>query len=278
MKALTWGVLAAGSLFLATASVSRADDLIRLGSVGTGQTSNLLYDGRSVNTQPVWGHHHHGGWGGYYGRGYYGGGWGGYYPYAGGYGGWGGWRGSYGGYPYGGYGGYATYGYPTYSYPTYSYPTYSYPSYGYGGWGSGYRGYGGWGYGGHSGYGGYGWGGGYGGYGGWRISYGGYWPCNQNQGQVPSVRYLGAPYQAPETTPLPNDNGTYPYDGGPQKMAPVPSGDRRPTLPRDGRLVSLPRETTGAVTTLGSTPRTQTSTPRYTYPAYGEALRLPTSR
>lgn len=63
------------------------------------------------------------------------------------------------------------------------------------------------------------------------------------------------------TYPAPAPNGTYPYDGGPQVPVPMPGANPpanpqsapRPTVPLEGRAVSLPR-----------------SEPKYTYPAYGE--------
>jgi len=87
-------------------------------------------------------------------------------------------------------------------------------------------------------------------------------------------------------------DGTYPYNGGPRQIVPMPPAAndspapmRNPgaIIPLDGKLVSLPRQTGGGVS-LVSTPATQgwnyaangnnaavrlTAT-RIEYPAYGE--------
>ncbi len=67
-------------------------------------------------------------------------------------------------------------------------------------------------------------------------------------------------------TPLPSDNATYPYDGGPRVPLPMPRADPAPTpeveppsAPVDGHSVSLPLKVAG----------------KLTYPAYGEKLSLP---
>jgi len=64
-------------------------------------------------------------------------------------------------------------------------------------------------------------------------------------------------------TPMPND-GTFDYDGGPRAPVPMPKAEpvpmnTQPTVPLEGRPVSLPDR----------------STPKYTYPAYGEQPRNP---
>lgn len=294
MRSLAWAAVAAGAFVLAGNGAGRADDVIRLVDGSGAVTSNLLHDGSNVTTQKVWllrrlfGH----GWG--YGYGYaraypYYGGYVGY-PYVG-YAGYGGYGLGYGGYGLG-YGGY----YPGMGYAGYGYGGYpgvgyaggyglGYGGYGYGGYGAGYGGYGA-GYGGYPGYGYGGYGGGYGGYGGGYGGYGGYYGgypgygyagygyrwCADQQPQQAPVTNLGTPYRAPAqapTAPGKEKEGTYQYDGGPVNPMPTPSGDYRPTLPRDGKFVSMPRQTTGQVTTLGATVRPQPT--RYTYPAYGES-------
>jgi hypothetical protein len=67
--------------------------------------------------------------------------------------------------------------------------------------------------------------------------------------------------------PVPGEDGTYPYDGGPQNPLPAPRTMPRadpttapPALPLEGRAVSLPRTTS-----------------KYSYPAYGEKPRVPAS-
>lgn len=89
------------------------------------------------------------------------------------------------------------------------------------------------------------------------------------------------PQLLPMPATLPQQPGgiqTFPYDGGPQTPLPMPQIDPasgpRPTVPLQGKLVSLPLETTGGTTplftvSLGTSAQPAPS-PRYTYPAYGE--------
>lgn len=261
MFARQWvgGLLAVVGI-LAGAAAVQAGDTIRLGlpaqddapAIRLGEVSPdaELLDARYVR---------YGGYGGYGGyRGY--GGYGGYRSY--GYGGYGGYRGY-------GYGGYRGYGYG------------GYRGYGYGGYSGGYRGYSGGFYGGFSGgyYGGYR-GYGYGGYRGYGYGGSGYYGISEPVPSGPAVYSLNivpgvvqgserpTPYlpsdPQPAPRPLPND-GTFDYDGGPRSPVPLPKADqpnnKPPTVPLEGRPVSLPGR----------------STPKYTYPAYGEVPRPPAS-
>jgi hypothetical protein len=265
----------AGGFLLAVGSVSWAQDTVRLGGPSAaridmqGGTDTELVRGFHGGYHGGYGHYHGGYRGGYYGgyyggyRGYYGGyygrgyGYGGYYrPYYGGY---------YGGYyrPY--YGGYYGSYYP---YSSVYYQPY-YTSY-----------------------------------------YSGYYPC---VGQTAATVTLAqANYSAPQqyaapqnygtqqnyySEPLtaPGANSTFPYNGGPSSPIPMPApnnpvqpgqkiGDpNRGIIPLDGKLVSLPNETTGGFTPVTAparnivtpqtrTPATTTTTaaPRVVYPAYGE--------
>jgi hypothetical protein len=212
----------------------------------------------------------HGGYGyGSYGRGYgygYGGygrgfGYGGFYPFGLGLGL--GYGLGYGGYGYGGYG------------------------YGGGGYGGGY-GMGGYGYGGYP-YGGYGYGGyGYGAdpYGG---AYGGYAsPYGAGYNYPPPVQNGYAP--AYPQMPL-DPNATYPYNGDPSDVPPLPAPTPRKapdappqgTLPMNGQLLSQSTEDViYRFAAYGESPETQQvalranqsasvrETIRVAYPAYGE--------
>jgi len=225
----------------------------------------------------------HGGGGG---RG--GGGFGGAAHFGGGFGG------GYGrGYGYGGYG--RGYGYGGYGRGFYGYP------YGFGlglglGYGLGY-GYGGYGYGGY-GYGGYGYGGygygdpyGYGVYSGYGSPYSAGYGSPYNSGYggyaYPPGGYGPSPY-APQA-PLPDD-GTYPYNGDPPNIPPLPAPAPRQTpanpAPVKGLMVSQPGSIT--YTAYGEEPQvitktlanarstaqpastTQPRSVRVVYPAYGE--------
>jgi len=295
-----WFTLLAGTLVLAAAQSAQASDTIRLGGSIGGDT--LLLDrgddsdaatelarygggyrggygggyrgGYGGGFRVGYGGGYRGGYGGYRGGfGYYGGYRGGYVGYRGGFGYYGGYRGGYGGY-YGsnwGYGGYASY--PVYSYPVYSYPVYSYPVY------SSYY----------------------------------YSPCVDSTPTTPAMPYatyldgsvstysqpstvLSTPAPVTRTPAPPAGDGTFRYDGGsgviPMPM-PVPDGTPvaptvtpRPTLPLEGRLVSLPSaSSTAAYPAYGeparrtSTPAassdtrlvsTPVATPRVAFPAYGE--------
>lgn len=227
---------------LASAGLAAADgDLIRLDGKGDAQVEETRYYG--------------GGWGrGYYGgggwnRGYYGGGWNrGFYG-----GGWG--RGYYGG---------GFYGRPWY--------------------GAGYRSY---------------WGGGYGvGLGFGVSSYYGGWSVPSYYYSVPTYSYYVSPCASesisggsttltlgrPTTPQVPGD-GTFPYDGGPRDgylatppaMSPVQIPNR-PSLPREGRLVSIPTADPYQFRAFGEQPVEPLPAPvapetlRVSYPAYGEAM------
>lgn len=259
-----WTALAAGLLLTATA-LSQANDTVRLG----GPSAQAAIQGGTDNELVRYGRGYYGGGGYYGGRAYYGGHHGRYYGsyYGGGY-----YRPYYGGYSY----------YRPYYQPyVYSY----YPSY-YGG--SYYSPY-----------------------------YASYYPCAGDvaavvtvQGQQPVYQSQSQPtYQAPlaprnNVQPMPpatNGDGTYPYNGGPTQPIPMPPASDNPAptsgprgiIPLDGKLVSLPRETGGGVSPVG-TPKTQgwryvtggnisvqmNATPtqtRVAYPAYGENA-VPTPR
>lgn len=270
-----WFTLVAGALMLTTTQSTQASDTVRLGGTIPGNdtlTLGLRGDaGSSADTELA---HYRGGWGrGGWGRGGWGGGWGGgsrFYVnvgfgrgWGGGYygGGWGnyyrgGWGGGWGGgyyrpsYSY--YRPHWGYSYPSYySYSSYSYPTYySTPSYYYSApiYSSSY-----------------------------------YYPCSNSEPVMPyattlngsaSIYTTPAPtvstpstIRMPYTTEpsrvappvvAPAGDGTYRYDGSPVVPMPTPTDaapmvDPRPTLPREGRFVSLPA-----------------TTPQVAYPAYGE--------
>ncbi|HEY7330088.1 MAG TPA: hypothetical protein VH592_20800 [Gemmataceae bacterium] len=253
------GFLAAVGV-LAWGGSSRAGDTIRLNMVDNTPTQGLVDNGQGADTIRTW--HRGFGWGGWGGRGL----------------GWGGWGGrglGWGGLGWGGRG------------------------LGWGGWGWGGRGlgWGGWGWGGRGlglGWGGLGWGGlGWGGWGlsrpfygfglgsplGWGVGwgglgYGGFWPC---AGVSASVYTLNAPPitfdsplpgavqpGAPNMPPAqPRNDGTFPYDGGPNSPVPNPKEAAPSSTPRsvplEGRAVSLPK-----------------AAPKWTYPAYGERARRTT--
>jgi len=163
------------------------------------------------------------------------------------------WYGGYGyaypGYSYYGYGGYPGYGWYG-GYPNYSYYGYGgYPGYG---WYGGYPSYGYYGY----GYPGYGWYGGYPSYG--YYGYGGY--PGYGYGGYPGYGYYGYGYPS------------YGYGYSSVSL----SSDPQPrTVPRDGYLVSLPRQTTGSVLPIPADATHSQSAPaivptNYTYRAYGE--------
>jgi len=283
MRCLMWSALAVGLVFTGQ-SVSQANDTIRLG--GPSVLSDIQGD---TDTELIR----------YYGgRGYYGGG-----------------RGYYGGHGHYGHGNYGyNRGYGNY----YGGYNRGYGSY-YGGYNRGYYGgyYGGYG---RSYYGGY-----YGGYRpyyGYGSYYGGYaQPYYSNYGSYSNYGYYGIsgtgaplltaqvpaeyyPYQAQSQVPQnytqpympPASNGTYPYDGGPSSPIPMPADSAVPTnngprgtVPLDGKLVSLPRETTGAagsvaVPTMVRLNQVATSAPirpastRIAYPAYGDERIAPAAR
>lgn len=249
MFARKWAPAAAALAIFAGASALQASDAFTLRldlgkTVATRQlggnagTYTLDMDmNKDADTIPVWGRHWGGGWGhrGWGGYGYRG--WGGYGYRSWGWGGWG-YRPYWGGY----WGGYRPY---YYSYaPSYYYPyTYYYPgaySYYYSPWGCSYT----------------------------------LPTVSLSIGSVsaaisanpPAVDLNIKPRVLPKApansiTP-PQPDGTYPYDGGPQnpvpmppKTEPSPTKQPTPSVPLEGRLVSLPK-----------------SGP-FVYPAYGEKPR-----
>lgn len=246
-------VAVAAAIALATVawvSPVRADDTVRLGLNSSAPTLTLG-GGKDADIIDVHGHGgfgHFGGYGGYRG-GYYGG-YGGYRSYYGG-----GYGGGYGSYYPRYYGGYSSYYYPR-SYGGYS-SYYSYPRYygGYGAYGSYYPSY-------------------YGSYG----AYGGYYSrpsfyfgissgnCGANIVTLPLQPNSSAqvvPSNPVPATPPATKDGTYPYDGGPDRPVPMPKvepeGTQFPkqTVPAEGRPVSLPAKS------------------KYVFPAYGEQPTTP---
>lgn len=233
---------------LAWSDTSRGDETIRLNGVDNAPARNLIDDGRGADTVRTW--HRGFGWGGYGGWGYRGLGWG-----------WGGlgYRGlgwGYGGLGYGGLGwgwgglGYRGLGWGGFYRPFYGLGLYR-PFYGFGlGYGLGYGGFG------------------------YGIGYGGlFGPCAGAGASVYTLNVppvtVGSPLpgsaqprsNSTPPRPLPSDDGTYPYDGGPQQAVPSPtdtpsSAPAPRSVPRDGRSVSLPR-----------------AKPKWSYPAYGEIAR-----
>jgi hypothetical protein len=251
MRNLMWSALAGGFL-LAGASVALAsdDDTVKLGGPYAiqGSTDTDLVRGGGHGGGGHGGGGHGGyGHGGYGHGGYYGGGYRGGY-YGGGYG-----RGYYGGYYGGGYypyyygAGYWPYYYGSYYYPpTYYQPSvYYYPT----------------------------------------TSY--YYPMAGSPAPTMTLQgasnYQPAPGQYVPQAPAGGD-GTFPYDGGPRNVIPVPMpGDTNPAknpgvVPLDGKLVSSPTKASGGIAPV-STPEIQrlnyvgstSATPaRVTYPAYGD--------
>jgi hypothetical protein len=135
---------------------------------------------------------------------------------------------------------------------------------GYRPWGYGYGGYGGYGYGGYAGYYrpyGYGYGGyGYG-YGGYGYGYGGsYWPCSLTASDSSPTYYsITGQGSAPAYTAQASAEN-------PAQVLLTPQGSPasyqvQPTVPPQGKLVSLPLETTGGTTPLFSTQFTGLGTP-----------------
>jgi hypothetical protein len=310
MHKVAWTALAAGLMTLAGGGIARANDTVRLLDTDRDRAAATV-DG-DTDTHLVYHrggfHHggfHHGGFGyGGYGRGF------GYASFG---------RGFYG------YGRGFGYGYGGFYRPYYGYRSFYRPYYGfslyrpyYGGYGLGYGGYG-LGYGGY--YGGY-YGGGYypsfglsiySGYSPGYYSYPSYYssfytPCAGTTVGPQVVTVTPSTTTSPYAqTPLPqiiegDVNSTYPYDGGPRSPLPMPGPDDaaspmkapRPTVPLEGRLVSLPKETTGGTTPVRvspfvslrlDTPSAPAATPaparpatRYTYPAYGEQKLPPVTR
>ncbi|HTU91808.1 MAG TPA: hypothetical protein VMF69_17125, partial [Gemmataceae bacterium] len=250
---------------------SRGGDTIRLNGVDNTPTRSLVDNGQGADTIRTW--HHGFGWGGGLGGwGYRGLGWGG------GWGGWGyrglGWGGFYR--PYYGFGlGYGGLGLGGLGYGGLGYGRFGY--------GLGYGGLGRFGYGlGFSGlgYGGLGYGLGFSGLGfgglGYGLGYGGlFGPISGATANVYTLnvpaRTLGSPLPGAAQPPAPNaaprqpdNHGTFPYDGGPSNVVPnpkdtPPSSTTPPSVPLEGRAVSLPK-----------------AAPKWTYPAYGERARRAT--
>jgi len=307
MRYLMWSGLAVMLLFAANGRSWASEDVMRLG--GPSAQAEIFGDTELIR---VWGHRW-GGWGGRHyggwGRGYYGG-WGRGYGYGYGYGGYGGYYRPYYGSYYGGYGGYYR--------PYYGGYGMGYGGYGmgYGGYGMGYGGYGGMGYG---GWGGYPYYSSYyyypcaanPGIGGAPLltlqAQANYvQPPYQPQlalpqgnypaplSQLPQQQQPQQQYGTPVMPPASDGNQTYPYNGGPNNPVPYPNGNGngngngsspmnipapRGIVPLDGKLVSLPRSTTGGVSilvptsnwNLVSTGAPQANAPaRVAYPAYGE--------
>jgi hypothetical protein len=262
MKARTWaaGLLAVGGLCLA-ATAARAGDTIKLGlaanddapAVALGKLSPVAdtidagFRGGGFHGGGFHGGGFHGG--GFHGRGFHGGGfdhggfrhggfrsnfffggfYGGYYPryYGFGYG--------YGYYPrYYGY--YPSYYYDDYYYSPYGYP-YSYRPRAY------------------------------------FYSAAVLSPVSVSVTRAtPSADLLNVPYNGQDILPAPRplqEGATYPYDGGPRPLGPYadpeptrnprPSTVPGPTVPLEGRPVSLPAKPAAA--------------PKLTYPAFGELPR-----
>jgi len=272
MNRIGLAMLAAGLGALATGNAAWAqNDTFRLGTSSVAVAA--ISGGTDTELVAYRGGHGHYGHYGHYGHGHYGHGHYGHYGHYGhgNYGHYGHYHGYYGGnrgYGYGGYRGY--YGYGGY------YPYYNY-----------YRPY---------------------------VSIGFYQPYYatapayyysiSGQGTV-AATYAQEPLQTPSATlpyqtttgkpqllPLPSaapqtpaSPQTFPYDGGPQAPLPMPQTDPasgpRPTVPLQGKVVSLPMETTGGTSQLymvglgthqpaaSSSAATPAQT-RYTYPAYGE--------
>ncbi|MGL4549822.1 MAG: hypothetical protein ACRC33_01435 [Gemmataceae bacterium] len=256
--------MAAGLLALAAGipAARAADDDLRLTLPATPdaatRTLGAVADDLETETVEAGYRGYRGGWGGY--RGGYGG-WGGGYRggyYAGyrgwgGYGGWGGYRaGYYGGYRgfYGGYygprysGGYYSYA-PSYysSYPSF-YSSYSYPVV---------------------------------------SSYYYYSPCAMvTAAPATTMEYRIAPstpapapaapapsapvLPAPKGTvpPMPNADGTFPYNGGPTLPVPMPEGGEEASV--------LPRVPTPIIDRVVSL-KAEPATGKFVYPAYGETPR-----
>jgi hypothetical protein len=216
--------LLVGFLSWTTNFQARADEVIRLGSSQEGaKTLTLGLNDDDADTELIhWGRRFYGRSYGFYG-GYYGGYRGGYY------------RSYYR--PYYGFG--VSYYRPYYSYrsyysPYYSSSFYSYPSY-------------------YS----------------YPAHYGVYSPCATTTAPTTPTVVLGqstfsSPVSNVAPAPANRSNGTFPYNGGPASIIPEPSENdpivepKQPTVPREGKLVSLP----------------STSSPAYVYRAYTKELSI----
>jgi hypothetical protein len=272
------GLSAVTALF-ALAQTASADDVIRLKSSPNLNATTVTLGTTNADIELA----RHGGYGGGYRGGYggYRGGYGGYHGgYRGGY--YGGYRGGY----YGGYRGYAGYrGYYGGYYRPY-YTNYYRPYYGgyytnyypyYGGYGYGNYGYGGYGYGSGLGYGGY--------YGCSTISYPvvsqyaysqPYYPSVTPYGTTPVQPYNSAPIyngingynEQPPMPPVTGD-GTYPYNGGPNQLVPMPQQQ-----PQQQQQInpagSSPRNPVADLRLVSTSSQTVQPATQYTYPAYGE--------
>ncbi len=228
------GLLALAALGF-VASSAHAGDTVRLSLSGdtSAQTLNLKATADDLAADTVAAHGgYRGGYGGY--RGGYGGYRGGYGGYRGGYGGY---RGGYGGY----YGGYRGYYQPYYSYYTPSYYSY-YPTY------SGYT----------------------------YSSNVYYSPVAElatalAQPQTTVLRPAASGYELPppmlqadeQPRIAPSQQGTYPYDGGPQRSIPMPPAEEMP--------VNYPRLSKPALVEDLVVKMPAKSSGKWNYPAYGEA-------
>jgi hypothetical protein len=243
-KSLTAGLVGLAGL-LAWSGLARADDTVRLNLTDNVPAKTLAQGGEDADTVAVaWRGGGYRGGVAYRGVAYRGGGYRGV-AYRGGYawrGGWnGGWRAGYGWRPGWGYG-----------------------------WGRPYwygARYGGWPY----------W---YNrpyvsiGVGSYPVYYQPYYYSSPVYYSVPAVTMpyaTGVPVEGPSTLPppvlqTPGPSGTYPYDGGPRAPVPLPKTIEpapaavprtpKPTVPLEGRRVSLPKQET-----------------KWAYPAYGEQPR-----
>jgi hypothetical protein len=279
-----FGMLAAGLLLLVNGK-GQAQQTAPLPSSSLGTLSNLKLTEEVQTDEVRWGRGFYRGYGygGYrYGYGY---GYRPYYSY--------GYRPYYSSYGYGG--GYCSpysYSYApySYSYSPYSYGYRPYYNYGYRPYSYGYR----------SPY--------YGGY--RRIDQVGTPPAATNlaaaprqvakvSGPIQLTQFAPAQYQRTPngmsvTVPPDQENRSYPYNGGPKTIVPLPNGGNfqnflpapgaepeRPMVPREGSPVSLPREMSGEVfpvvygspasvsTPVSASPSFST-TARIAYPAYGD--------
>ena len=236
------------AVLLAGVGAASADDIVKLGGPSAQAT---IQGGTDIALAAYRGGGHGGGHGGYHG---------GHYAHYG--------HGHYGHYGHGHYGHYGHYGHHGH-----------YANY--------WRGYYPWGYGLYARA--------YFGYPRLYGYYGGYYPYASYY--APSYYYsdpcdysvaaetLPAPAQAtyyPQrlspTTPV----GTFPYNGGPVNVVPMPISAPKSgpiVLPADGRLVSLQTTPTGGTTQMGNRQSAPTTTaPTVRYPAYGEEPIVPAPR
>jgi hypothetical protein len=104
---------------------------------------------------------------------------------------------------------------------------------------------------------------------------GGFWPCSGVSASVYTLNMAAMPLDAPPAGALPpsvpgqapvqpGNDGTFPYDGGPNSPVPnpkeaAPSSTTPRSVPLEGRAVSLPK-----------------AAPKWSYPAYGERARRTT--